>query len=332
MAGVAENSPTVAERSITRNGRRRSLAGHVSLLLFHPGAFFRLLPPIQAQRQWLWVAVIMLALAGLYAVRTSVPAAGNDSSAESVISDFGNIASPGGGIDPGFIPDVGPPQDFGTPNAAGGGADVATNWSTALVAASGWVVQWMMLAVILGEVSLFNGVRPQFGKNVQIAIWASVPLALMTLLQLVYTSVGGQIDTPGIAGLLADVESYEQMSPLVRDILWSLFGQVTVFWLWSLILIYIGARQALYGRRWAVLITLVGWVLVLVLVPVALGTVNAPDVISDESFEMPIEMPMDMPPMDNLGLPEALGEPAVPEADSEAEAPVRPAPPMEPVE
>ncbi|MBZ0295339.1 MAG: YIP1 family protein [Anaerolineae bacterium] len=325
MAGIAENLPTVAERAISQNGRRRSLTGHVSLLLFQPGAFFRLLPPLHANRQWLWIAVIALALTGLYAVRTAAPSA-ETGDPVSMPVDTGSFDAPGGGFDPGFIPDAGPPPDIGLPSA-GGGVDVATNWSTALVAAAGLVVQWLALGVILGEVSLFNGLRPQFGKNLQIAIWASVPLALMTLLQLIYISAGGSVGAPGIAGLLSDWDGFAGLSPLMRDILWSLFATVTLFWLWSLTLVYIGARQALHGKRWAVLITLIGWVMVLVVVPVALGRVSAPEAASDEAGL--IEMPMD-----DLGMPESFGEDVLPGGDemmeegSEAEVPVRPAAPL----
>lgn len=93
--------------------------------------------------------------------------------------------------------------------------------------------------------------------NLQIAVWASTPLALMAGLQLLYLNAGGVVGQPGISGMFAESPN---LSPFIRSLTHSLTAQVTVFWIWSLILLYMGARYTLNGRWWACLLAVVMWV------------------------------------------------------------------------
>ena len=66
-------------------------------------------------------------------------------------------------------------------------------WAAALVAIARVVFGWILLAILLSEVSLFNGESPQLGLNWRVAVWASLPLGFMAGLQMLYRSGGGVI-------------------------------------------------------------------------------------------------------------------------------------------
>ncbi len=262
---------------LTQGVRSRSLPAQVSTVLLQPGVFFRTLPALAETRSWLWAAVLVLLLIGLSAVqRASLEGSGTQTPDGGVTVDpgfGGDIGVPSDGIDlggppSGFVPQ---PTDSGT---AGGSVDVASTWTTALVAASGVVLGWGILTVLLSEASLLRGYRPQLGRNLQIAIWASLPLGLMSGLQLVYYGAGGAPGQAGIAGLLPDLPGYADFAPLVKNLLHVLFSQFTLFWLWSLLLVYAGGRWSLGSRGWMALLVVLMWVAVQVIVPVATGAVN----------------------------------------------------------
>jgi hypothetical protein len=273
---------------ITPRTRPRGLWGQTWTVVLQPGYFFRTLPPMAATRSWLWAAIFILAITGISAVRQEAllneatgalspinfggPPPGTD-----LGGDLGGISS-GGGFE---VAPVGVPGDSGIPpmgeTPAGGAADVTATWTTALVTAAGIIVGWFILMILLSEVSLFNGRLPILGHNFQIAIWASIPLALMAILQLVYYAAGGTVREDGISGLLTDWEAYQSMSPFVQSLILSLFSRLTLFWIWSLILIYVGARNALHGKRFASLLVVAAWAVVLVVLPVVTGAVKAPE-------------------------------------------------------
>jgi hypothetical protein len=263
--------------------RPRSLTAQVSTLLLQPGVFYRTLPAMAETRQWLWIGLIILLLVGLSAVRQQ--ALLNDAGTGDVSTPIDGGISPdpsfggGGGpviVDGGF-PGGGPPVDgvppTGTPTTS---VDVTATWTTALVEASSIVLGWFILALLLSEVSLFNGKRPQLGQNLQISIWATLPIALMAGLQILYYAAGGKVGEPGLAGLVERFPGYEEMPTFGRSLLLSLTTRLTLFWVWSLVLIYFGARYALKGKRWAVMLVLVVWVTVVVVAPVVTGAIAAP--------------------------------------------------------
>ncbi len=288
-----EIQTVVPPRRLSRSLRPRGLWGQLNLLVLQPGAFFSTLQPLHQERQWLWVAVLLLALVSFNAVRQNSAAASPTQPEIPVPLDMGGEFP----MDSGPLPDMGfiPENAAPFPGESAGTEDVSSNWAKALVAGTTLLLHWLVLSGLLAEVSMFRGMRPQMGKNLQIAIWASVPLAFMIGVQLVYQGAGGSLGQPGLTGLLVESETYQQMPGFLQNIAWSLAANITLFWLWSLVLIYIGARHALRGQRWAVLLTLAAWVVVLTVVPVLTGAVAAPQPELEEMAPPMFEMlPEDM--------------------------------------
>lgn len=263
--------------------RQRGLWGQIWAALLQPGQFFQTLPRIDETRQWLWVGLLILALIGLSAVRQATPTA--DPNALQMPTDFSQPSpNPFGGGDFG-IPDGGIPT-------GGAATSVSSTWTTALLAASGIVLGWFIQTLLLCEVSLLKGFAPRLGRNFQIAIWASLPLGVMAVVQLLYYAAGGSVTGAGISGLVVDIPGYADLSPYVQAIILSFAGQLTLFWLWSLSLIYIGARHALHGRWWSSLLVVIAWAVIIVVVPVLTGAVKVPaqQNIELESIDLPSEV------------------------------------------
>ncbi|MCA0456007.1 MAG: YIP1 family protein [Chloroflexi bacterium] len=306
---------------IIRQARPRSLWGQVWNVALQPNTFFLALPQApSSSRQWFWVAVLILALNGFAAVRQDAVASGGGATVDPGFSQGSEFPSsdfssgPGGfSAQPGGLPG-GLPSDFGAPTdggSTGSGADVSSTWVTALISATTILIGWFVLAVILCEVPLFNGVRPHYGQNLQIAIWTTVPLGVMAGLQVIYIAATGVVGASGVSGLLDIWKGYNDLSPLVRSILLSLTSRLTIFWVWSLVLIFIGARQALNGKVWSSLLVVVIWVLVVVMVPVVTGTIKAPE-LPVEGLPEPIVLPEDpfASPTEDTGLFEGEITPA----------------------
>lgn len=258
----------------TQPARPRGIGGHITTLLLQPEQFFRALKAASGSRQWLWAAVLILTLVGLSAVQLAArttPAAGSvdfsDPLLEAPPPSFGDLGAPPPGVQPGGGLDV----------SAGGGAEqVTSTWTTVLLAASSVILGWFILALLLSEVTLLRGYAPRLGLNVQVAVWASLPLGLMAGLQLVYYAAGGAGGRPGLAGMVGSLPGYAVLPPLSQALLLSLAGQLTLFWLWSLLLIYKGARHTLGGSWWSAAFVAVAWALIVVVVPVMTGAVAAP--------------------------------------------------------
>lgn len=225
-----------------QRNRRRGVWSQIGAVLLHPVAFFRGLPPLGQTRQWLWVALIILALVGFSAVEQQ------------------------NGIAPGAAPAL--PGDLSSSN------NVTDTWTAALTAASGVIVQWLLMGILFMEASLLSGQRPSYSAGLHIAIWASIPLGIMAALQIVYMLAGGSISAPGVAGVVAIVPGYGALPSLLRATLDGLAGQFTLFWLWSLVLIYTGLRHTLQTRWAAALFTVLTWAGLVVLVPVIINALG----------------------------------------------------------
>ncbi|MAS38298.1 MAG: hypothetical protein CL610_30150 [Anaerolineaceae bacterium] len=340
-------SPTMyspGSTSLSRVGPQQSLPSRISTVLFRPGYFFRTLPPSHTTRHWLWAAFLILALVGFAAVQQQNAANGGGAANGGDTNIPGDIPSDfpfspdGGGIPPGGIPQAG-----GGGSATGNGN---ATWLTALTAGGVVVLQWVGITLLLAEVTLFNGYRPHFGRNLQIAIWSSVPLALMAALQLLFQMGGGELGQPGFTGFLESWTVYQNAGPELKSILYALTTHLTLFWLWTMALIYIGGREALRGKRFAVIIVVAAWVILQVLITGYGKYQELSQQVTLEDLLPPMEegFPGDMPPglMPDMGeggvLPEE-GEAGRPETepmlepDSEASepageeaVPVRPAP------
>lgn len=305
----------------------RGLPAQVNTVLLHPALFYRTLAPMSVTRQWLWMALLLMAVVGFNAVRLQTQ---SQTSSNSVVpADMGGMTGVEPGMDIGGIsavpPDMGVDPGIVQPVGDGGfgsGVDTTTQWTTALVAASGLLLMWLIQAVLLSEVSLLNGSAPRLGHNFQVAIWASLPLGLMALVQILYQAAGGAVGKPGLSGLVEELPFYAAWSPFAQSVLLSFASNLTLFWLWGLMLIYFGARYALHGRRWAAMLVLMSWVIVLTMIPVVTGRieVQAEDAVLQDDMEfsqdgmIPSEMEI-IPGEDPTGLdifPEATA--AVPEA------------------
>ncbi len=250
---------------------RRGLFGHFLAVLLQPVAFFRQMP---TTRQWVGAAIIILVLVGAAEVRRT-----------SLSEDSGGVTDlpfdptvgvptlpdgvPGGGIQ------LEPPIPVGIiPGETSTGSSITETTVTLLVAASGVVLAWMLQSIVLSPVPMFNAAPPSFARNIQVAVWASVPLGLLALIQLIYYSLGGEVGSIGVSILLERWEGYESLSPFAQALLHSLALHMTLFWLWSLILLFIGARRALGGRWWVAALILAIWVAFVILLPVLTGAIQ----------------------------------------------------------
>ena len=269
---------------LVQQPRPRGLIAQVVTLLLQPGVFFRTLPAFESSRQWLLVAVVILALIGQMAIRQSEMAASEAAAGPDTMTppDMLDPRMGGGAVSGdfgGLPPDMGMPIDSGAPGGAvPTNTGVSTTWTTALIAGGSLVAAWLLQALLLSEVTLFNGRAPRLGLNLQVAVYASVPLALMTGLQALYYSAGGDMGEPGLTGLVTEWTGFTHQTPFAQALLVSLASRLTLFWLWGLLLLYVGARQALRGRWWASALVVFAWVAIVVVTPVLSGAVTAPPV------------------------------------------------------
>jgi len=335
--------------SATRRVIQRGLVSQISTALFQPMTFYETLPPMRQTRQWLWVGFIILAMIGLSAVQqaTATPSTNNTDAIAPIpdpFSDFGGeIIPPEGGFDFGS-----PPIDPNAPATGGDTPQTVNNWTTALVAASQLVLLWAVLSTMLIVVPMFKGKPPQFGENLQIAIYASLPLAVMAILQLIYIAAGGVMGKAGLSGLVDEIPAYAATDPFVQSLILSATSQTTLFMLWSLMMVYFGGRALLGGNRLIIFLVIMAWVALLVIMPVVTGTIQAQsadgvtdmppmdDTLNGEFGDMPQgeffdfdtnEMPVDMRPEnpDDINGMNSIDEmPIEPEMTAEAEMPIEP--------
>jgi hypothetical protein len=149
-------------------------------------------------------------------------------------------------------------------------------WTLVILTAVLTLAAWLALALLLALVSLFGGRRPRFGANLQIAVWSSVPFALMSLLGVLYVATGGQVLSAGLTRLVWQQEAVQTAPDALRLLILALFANITVFGLWHLIVAAIGARVALRGPLWGIAIVLLLWVAVTTAAPVVLDRVPLP--------------------------------------------------------
>lgn len=293
---------------VTYQRRQRSIWASVTSVLVQPVTFYRTFP---TARQWLWAALIILAVTGFSAIhQPSIDDAADNGSAGLPIQPLpegmgGEIT--GGAISPdgGFIP----PPDMGASVDTADSPDVSRTVMTALLAAGGVVLAWVIQALLLCEVSLINGVSPSFGRGLQIAVWAGIPIALMLVIQQVYYAIGGTPGQPGISLLLDRWAGFHSLPAFSQSVLMTLTSNFTLFWLWSLALLYIGGREVLNGKRTAVILVVVAWVIISAILPALTAKPSAETTVPDG---------ITLPPESSEMLPE-FGEGDLFESDGGAE-------------
>lgn len=290
--------PKTASRRVIQRG----LIAQISTALFQPVAFYETLPPMRQTRQWLWIGLLILGLVGISAVQqtTTTTTAPPDTGAPINPDPFSrDMSGPGLGFDSGFdFGEIPLPSDPNAPTPSQGG-QTADTWTVALVAASHIVLIWGIQAFMLMVVPMFKGNAPQFGDNLQVAIYASLPLAIMAVLQVIFITAGGQLGKTGLSGLLDELPLYTQTTdPFLRSVMLSIASHTTLFMLWSLMMVYWGGRIFLKGHRLVVILVVIAWTMVLVITPVVTEAIRAdvPSSTTDVNIDMPF--PPEMPPLD----------------------------------
>jgi hypothetical protein len=284
---MEKSSPPVmvSTRDIFQDDRALTpgVVSQLGILLFQPRTFFQRFVPEHRGRRWLWAAILILVVLAFNAVQQSEQASAGES---------GNIPPMDMPIGPeGMPPDVPSPPENPTPTE--NSSNPAAIWMTALTTAGAQIIQWLILALVLSEVSMFNGRAPRLGTNLQIAIWVSVPLALMAVIQMVFIAGGGSIGRPGVSGFLESWEFFVGLNVYLRSFIHGLASHLTLFWLWSLALLYIAARQALRGKRPVVIVVIAVWV---VLLGIGSGIQSYKTLTANEAQTLPVEfMPDEMP-------------------------------------
>lgn len=140
--------------------------------------------------------------------------------------------------------------------------DPTQSWMTGFSAFGKQAIFWIVLAIVLSEVSLFNGKAPRFGQNLQIAVWSSLPFAIMAALQILFVMGGGIITEPGFAGFLDEWQNYHDLAPYLQSAVYALAAQFTFFTLWNFVLLYKASRETLRGKRIVVGFVLISWFLI----------------------------------------------------------------------
>lgn len=326
--------PTMA---LAQRNRPRGLWGQFTTSLLRPGLFYRTLHPASETRQWLWAALIILALVGVSTVRYS--ALTGTAESEPIVADpgfvdpglDGGFGGGGGGIDFGGgdfggIPPGGEPVDPGSIPADE--STLTSDLTMALLAGSNIVLGWIVLTAMLVVVPMLRGRAPKIGQNLQIAVWSSLPLAVMAVVQLLYYAGGGKVGEPGVQGLLGDFKGFDSLSATTQALLISFTSRLTIFWLWSLVLVYFGARFALNGWRIVALLVVIVWAGIQIVAPVVTETITAP--VSEDSVFVDSmnggEFPADVGeiPSDNGELPSDMSGSG--ESGTDQEQPLDPIP------
>jgi hypothetical protein len=271
--------PPVANPVVNQRPRKpaRGLMGQVSMVIFQPAKFFAEMPTTQHNRQWAWMGLLLLIVIGFNSVQQYDVNNSSGSSGDSEFVDPMMGMDMGGGMmnDPFMPPDMGM---GGGDTSSTGASNTSTKWEIGLVAGAGMVFVWFAQVLILSQVSLFKGQAPVLSDNLQIVIWATVPLGLMALFQMFFRWTGGTIGEAGLLGLMVQTSFYQSANPFLQAILKTLASHMTLFWLWSLVLIYIGARHVLQGRMLPSILAVVMWVVMFVAVPHILNPPQADDV------------------------------------------------------
>lgn len=224
----------------------RGLHSDIIALMLHPVMFFKAL---RRKRNTHTMIVGLLIITSLVVVSLQVTSAPADTSVAPIF-DMPPDSFP---VDPGMMP----PDSVSSSNTG----DTSTLWMTALTVIGAQFISWLTLTVWLAQVQLAYKRKPNFGKNLEIVIWSSIPLTLMVLLQIIYIAAGGTITDRGFSGFLDEWAGFADLHILFQGWLYAFASQITLFWMWHIALLYIGTRYVLNARRGIVLFAIVTWIL-----------------------------------------------------------------------
>ncbi len=297
-------SPQAPSTQLAPPKRPRGLIANLMTVLLQPGWFFKTFP---ATAQWVIVAILILIVTGVQAVRVPTETEANAGLDSMPMPDMGGV------IDGGAF-NVMPPGGFGQSSDMGGvptdttggtPVDVRATTTTALRSAGHFVVAWVILAVLYLFARWLRNLGADFGRNLQVAVWASVPLGLMLLSRLIYYEAGGTPGEMGLTPLLSAWDGYAEQSTFAQDLIYHALSLMTLFWFWHIVLVYLGARFALNGRAWAASLITLFWIAISITVPVVTGNASAPSTAEPASSdallgEFPVD-PMQLP--DGMNIP-----------------------------
>ena len=237
----------------------RGFLGDIIAVITRPIEFFMTFDVQRMSKHTLWMALLILVIVAANTLQMRAPA--EDSAPQDInvppVMDGEMFGEEGMPFDPSMM--GGNIGGEGTSEAD----DPAADWTTALSAIAAQLLQWGVLTLLLSAVTMFKGHSPRFGVNLQIVVWATLPLALMALLQLAFLAGGGSIQAEGFSGLLSEWPAFADMNIYLRSFIYALASLLTVFWIWNLALIYLGSRLILRGNPLIVLMVLAAWVVML---------------------------------------------------------------------
>ena len=255
-----------------------SIITQIVRLFIQPKTFFRNMP---TGSQWLFAVLLVLVITGFTAtaqIQSSTASTTGTAAAttSTQTSSFNLSALSATSSTTAGSTTTAATTSTGTANTAAAATTTAavssdTTLMTGLLAVCGVLVMWAGQTTALSLVTMLRGYAPQVGKCLQIAVWASLPLALMLVLRYAHFASGGSGGSLGISLLLTSWSGYSTLPTIVQRILAVFTSNFTLFWLWNLLLIYLGARFALGGRRIAVALIVAIWIVAATIVP-ALAT------------------------------------------------------------
>jgi len=249
-----------------------SILSEVGSLLTRPKAFFQKTP---RNRHWLVAAILILGIVGLCAFSQGTTSTSSSTSSASTsgfsltMLQTGSTAASTPGAQTGSSTSTSGAATTAASTAAATTSTLTTNAKliSALAGACGILAMWGGQALLLSLVPMFRGYAPRLERGFQIAVWASLPLALMLVVRQIGFAMGSTGGSLGLSLLLTQWSDYPKLGQLARRIIATFLSNFTLFWLWSLLLMYFGARFALGGRRFVAVFVVVLWVLTSTTVP-----------------------------------------------------------------
>ena len=203
--------------SVMRYRKPKGLVGRLQQLILQPILFFKSLPDQSESRSWFWAALLILILAGYSAVRRDAISAATS----------------------------------GTDGA------VQARLILAIGATASIILSWLIQMLLLALATMLQGKKPIWSINFRIAIWASIPLLLMSIAQIVYMAIGGELIS---MAFLANESLASGTSDAITILLGNLLRQVSIFNLWRMVLFYLGASYSLNSPKWiAILLTVLSF-------------------------------------------------------------------------